>query len=102
MIPPSRWQQLRNPSSLLLRLLCAELPNHFLFEVGPVSKALERRHLPVPETPGRKRANEFGHLIMRLRRNDEHAGARAHQQSSRADPALLRQLFEARGGESVP
>src|SRR4030065_529466 len=84
-----------DPTCRISLLLRAELLDHFLFEVGPMSEALERRHLPVPDPPRRKRTNEFGQLVMRFCRNDEHAGGRAAQESSRADPALLPQLLEA-------
>lgn len=64
-----------------------------------MAKSLERRHLPVPDPPGRKGANEFGHLVARLRRNDEHTGASAGQEASCPDPAILRRRLEARDDE---
>lgn len=39
-----------------------------------MNKALQRRHLPVPHSQGRKRTNKFGHNIVRLYAHDEDAG----------------------------
>lgn len=66
-----------------------------------MSKALERRHLPVPDSPSRKSTNEFGHLIVRLCANDENAGACADEDPSRADLAIFSQVLKGWDDELI-
>ncbi len=76
-------------SSRTSLLLSAKPLDHFFFKVGPMGKALERRHFPVPDSPSRKRTNELGHLIMRLSANDEDACPRADKESASTDLAVF-------------
>jgi len=76
-------------SSRTSLLLCAKPLDHLFLKVGPMGKAVERRHFPVPDSPSRKRINELGHLIMRLCANDKDACPRACKQSACMDLAVL-------------